>query len=343
MSEQNFAPIPLKWVGPIKIRSTEISTEIEVPLATFEKPIWNTVNRGALISRLTNGIDVTIVQEQMTRSILMEAENAKAAVSIVETLKNCFAEIAKVVANTSKFVTLTDLNFRIVGKLIYIRIAGETGDAAGHNMMTKAAEAVILWLQKNLPNLKYISLSGNYCVDKKVSAINSILGRGKNAIAEIVISRDVCLKHLRSTPEQIVDLNIKKNLLGSIVAGSLQSANAHFANMLLAFYLATGQDGANIVEGSQGITFAEIKNSDLYFSVTLPNIIVGTVGSGKDLNFVQENLRRLNCLNENEIGLNARKIAIIVAAVVLCGELSLLAALTNQDELMRAHNLLERH
>ena len=112
--------------------------------------------------------------------------------------------------------------------------------------------------------------------------------------------------------------------------------------MLLGFYLATGQDAANIVEGSQGVTLAEARADELYFSVTLPNLIVGTVGNGKGLPFVEENLRELGCLEAREPGANARRLALICAATVLCGELSLLAAQTNPGELMAAHLRLER-
>jgi hydroxymethylglutaryl-CoA reductase (NADPH) len=126
------------------------------------------------------------------------------------------------------------------------------------------------------------------------------------------------------------------------MAGGLRSANAHFANMLLGFYLATGQDAANIVEGSQGIVHAEMQGDDLYFSVTVPNIIVGTVGNGKHLPFVQENMAMMGCTETREPGQNARRLAIICAATVMCGELSLLAAQTNPGELMRAHVAMER-
>ena len=148
-------------------------------------------------------------------------------------------------------------------------------------------------------------------------------------------------KYLKSTPEKIVQLNIRKNLIGTMLAGGLRSANAHYANMLLAFYLATGQDAANIVEGSQGVTMAEVRNGDLWFSVTIPNLIVGTVGNGKGLPFVEEVLAKLGCREEREPGANARRLALICAAAVLCGELSLMAALTNPGELITAHRKLE--
>jgi hydroxymethylglutaryl-CoA reductase (NADPH) len=172
--------------------------------------------------------------------------------------------------------------------------------------------------------------------------VNGILGRGKNVIAEAVLSRAICKRFLKTTPEKIVDLNIKKNLLGNIAAGGLRTANAHFANMLLGFYLATGQDAANIVEGSQGFVTAEVRGDDLYFAVTLPNIIIGAVGNGKTEGYVRDNLQLMNCTAPREPGVNGRRLAIIAAATVLCGELSLLAALTNQGELMRSHVKLER-
>src|SRR5699024_5006742 len=127
-----------------------------------------------------------------------------------------------------------------------------------------------------------------------------------------------------------------------IFAGALRSANAHYANMLLAFYLATGQDAANIVEGSQGIAYAENRAEGLYFSTTLPHRIVGTVGNGKDLPHVDEALERLGWREDREPDGHSRRQAALMAANVLCGELSLLAAQTNPGELMATHIEMER-
>ena len=333
-----FAQIPMELIGPVKISSQELTGEFKVPMATFETPLWPSCNRGAKVSQLTSqGISVVIIKDNMTRSILLQALNASSAENVLVELKNRFQEISDVAAKNSKFVNLQEWHEQIVGNLIYLRFSFDTKDASGHNMATLAAENILNWLMLEYPQLKYVSISGNYCTDKKVSAVNGILGRGKYIVAEINIPRDIVVNILNSTPEKITELNIKKNLIGGILAGSLRSANAHFANMLLAIYLATGQDAANIIEGSQGIVHAEVVEGDLYFSVTLPNLIVGTVGNGKDLPFVQTNFKNIGCDN-----LNSRKLAIIVASGVLCGELSLLAAQTNPGELMRAHCNFER-
>jgi hydroxymethylglutaryl-CoA reductase (NADPH) len=329
------AQIPMRIIGPIRIISPELDTKVNVPLATFEQPLWPSVNRGARVSMLTKGIHATVIKDCMTRSILLQAPDAQYANEVVVSLEQRYNELAAVVKKSSKFAELQDWHAQIVGNLLFIRFALSTGDAAGHNIVTKAADELLNWIVAEYNKMQYISVSGNICVDKKVSAINGILGRGKYVVAELLVPETVCKQELKTTPEKIVDLNIKKNLVGSIVNGGVRSANAHFANMLLAFYLATGQDAANIVEGSQGISYAEMRGQDLYFSVTLPNIIVGTVGSGKDLPFVQENLAILG-------NPNARQLAIIAASTVLCGELSLLAAQTNQGELMRAHIKIER-
>lgn len=334
--------IPTEIVGPLHINSDTFQGVFEVPLATFETPLWPSVSRGALATRVDGGINTTLVKSSMTRSILLEADSVQAALEVVNFSEDNFETLQKEVRKTSQYAQLKSIHTEVVGNLLYMRLSFDTGDAAGHNMATKAAEAIQTYLLKEKPFLRYGSISANYCVDKKVSAINGLLGRGKYVVAEAMITEKTCQKVLKTTPQKIVKLNYQKNLLGSTLGGSLRSANAHFANMLLAFYLATGQDAANIVEGSQGIVHTEIREQNLYFSVTLPNIIVGTVGNGKQHPDVKENLLLLNCLAENEVGMNAHKLAQIAAATVLCGELSLLAAQTNPGELMRSHELYER-
>lgn len=338
---QQTIAIPMQFIGPVKINSKELTGEFNVPMATFETPLWPSCNRGAKVSRLTSGITAIIIKDNMTRSIVLQAPNVNIAQNIVSELDVRFEEIRLVANKSSRFANLQELHSQIVGNLIYLRISMGTQDASGHNMTTIAAEKILNWLLAEYPQLKYISISANYCTDKKVSAVNGILGRGKYVIAEINIPRNIVKDVLKTTPEQIVELNIKKNLIGGILAGSLRSANAHFANMLLAIYLATGQDAANIIEGSQGIVHTEVVDQDLYFSVTLPNIIVGSVGNGKNLPFVQENFKNISC-NNLDLKIDAKKLAIIIAASVLCGELSLLAAQTNPGELVRTHIDLER-
>ncbi len=338
----DFAQIPMQFIGPVKLSGPVINGDFEVPLATYETPLWPSVNRGARVSMNCDGIQCTVVDERMTRSVLFETPDATAAVQTLGKIKADFPALQKIVEGTSRFANLIDLHSQIAGNLLFLRFEFTTGDAAGHNMCTQAAEALMNYIFKTHPELKYESISGNYCSDKKATAINGILGRGKYVVAELTIPEKICRRYLKTTPEKIVQLNIRKNLIGTMLAGGLRSANAHFSNMLLGFYLATGQDAANIVEGSQGLTMAEERYGNLYFSVTLPNLIVGTIGNGKGLDFVLENMQRMGLDETREPGENSRRLACLCAATVLCGELSLLAAQTNPGELMDAHRKLER-
>ncbi len=337
MTKQSIS-VPCYKIGPVVIRGSEINESLEIPLATFESPLWPSTNRGAKITRLCGGVSCTLFDERMTRSVALQAANAATVKEILTDLKRRNDEIRSKIKKTSRHCEFDCCHHQVVGNLLYLRLEATTGEASGHNMLTKAAEALIRWLLAQYPSLKYISISGNVCVDKKVSAINGILGRGKYVIADMTIPKTICEQHLKTSPEAIHNINIKKNLMGSIVSGSIRTANAHFANLLYAIYLATGQDVANIVEGSQGMVHTELRQGDLYFSATIPNIIVGTVGNGKHHDDVRKNLIALGCTGDN----SARRLAIIVAATVFCGELSLLAAQTNLGELMSAHEKFER-
>ncbi|MBP3194575.1 MAG: hydroxymethylglutaryl-CoA reductase [Cardiobacteriaceae bacterium] len=340
-----FTPIPTKWIEGIKIRGNVINETISAPLATYETPLWNSVRRGArATSAEDNAISVFVENSTMSRSVILRCGNTESAVNTAKALKTQFQDLAQTVRTTGRFVKLEEIHTEVVGNLLFVRFSFFTGDASGHNTATKAADRLIQEILEKFPACEYGSISGNFCTDKKPSAVNGILGRGRRTVAEVTLSASVLQKILRTDAEKICQLNLEKNLIGGIIAGSIRSANAHFANMLLAFYLATGQDAANIVEGSQGIVHCENRAGSLYFSCSLPNLIVGAIGNGKggNLPVVEEALTKLGCREEREIGDNGNRIAAIAAAIALCGELSLLAAQTNPGELMRSHIAIER-
>ncbi|UOQ56782.1 hydroxymethylglutaryl-CoA reductase [Leucobacter allii] len=335
--------IPTSWVGPIRITGEAVTGEVSVPLATYETPLWPSVGRGARISRrVEGGIRTVVTGERMTRSVLFVAPGAVAAQRAARTIEARLGELQELVESGSRFARLLEAHPEIVGNLLFVRFAFSTGDASGHNMVTNAADALMERILSWGLGIDYGSISGNYCSDKKATAVNGILGRGRSVVAEILIPHEIVRDGLRSDAQRITEMVVRKNLVGSTIAGALRSANAHYANMLLAFYLATGQDAANIVEGSQGITYAEHREDGLYFSCTVPHLIVGTVGNGKHLPHIEEALTRIGCREPREPGENSRRLAELMAATVLCGELSLIAAQTNPGELMAAHLRIER-
>ena len=190
----------------------------------------------------------------------------------------------------------------------------------GMNMATIASEAVCKVICENT-GAEMVSVSGNMCTDKKPAAINMIEGRGKTVIAEATIPKDLAEEKLHASVKSIVETNTRKNLIGSAMAGSL-GFNAHAANMVAALYLATGQDPAQVVEASSAMTVCEEVDGDLYISVRMPAVEIGTVGGGTKLPAQSEALSMIDCKGADR----ARKFAELVAVTVLAGELSTLGA-----------------
>ncbi|MEM7692631.1 MAG: hydroxymethylglutaryl-CoA reductase, partial [Pseudomonadota bacterium] len=177
-SGEYMTPVPTQWVGPIKITGDVLDEEVSVPMATYESPLWPSTGRGAKVSRLCGGIRCTVVDERMSRSIALRAPNAQEANNAWQSIAARQPELEAVVASTSRFTRLININRQIVGNLLFLRFECVTGDASGHNMVTGAADALQAWLLTEYPVLEYSTISGNFCTDKKVSAVNSILGRG---------------------------------------------------------------------------------------------------------------------------------------------------------------------
>mmetsp|Transcript_50597 Transcript_50597/g.113699 ORF Transcript_50597/g.113699 Transcript_50597/m.113699 type:complete len:220 (-) Transcript_50597:320-979(-) len=216
----------------------------------------------------------------------------------------------------------------------------------GMNMVGKGVNQVVSELLVRFPGSELMALSGNYCTDKKPSAVNWIEGRGKSVAAECVLPGEVVRTILKADPSRVVEVNTNKNLVGSAMAGSLGGFNAHASNIVTALFLACGQDPAQNVESSNCITTMEtVPNGDdldLRIACTMPSIECGTVGGGTSLAAQAACLRMLGCSGSSDVpGEKAQQLARIVCATVLCGELSLVAALSS-NHLISAHLALNR-
>jgi len=213
----------------------------------------------------------------------------------------------------------------------------------GMNMLSKGTDYCLTVLQNNFPDMRIQAVSGNMCTDKKPSAINWIQGRGKSVVCEATIKSDIVKNVLKTTVDALVSLNISKNLVGSIMAGSIGGFNAHASNLVTAVYLATGQDPAQNVESSNCLTFMEkTEDGDLYISVTMPSIEVGTVGGGTGLPAQSAALELMGLKGMSNVpGEKPRLLAQHVAAIVLAGELNLMSALS-AGHLVQSHLRLNR-
>ncbi|MEM1518994.1 MAG: hydroxymethylglutaryl-CoA reductase (NADPH) [Pyrobaculum sp.] len=332
--------IPVGIAGPLLVRGDYARGEFYVPLATTEGALVASVNRGAKLVTESGGARAKVLKDNMTRAPLFRLPSIVDAVEFTQWVFQNFEEIKKVAESTTRFGKLREIQPFIVGNYVWLRFLFSTGDAMGMNMVTIASDAVAKYIAEKFPRARLVALSGNLCVDKKANAVNFILGRGKTVVAEALINREI-LKNMDTTPEAVHEVNVGKNLVGSALAHSY-GFNAHFANIIAAIFIATGQDVAQVVESSMGIVTTEPREEGLYISVYLPSLEVGTVGGGTGLPTQKEALGLLGVAGPGDPpGVNALKFAEIVASTVLAGELNLLVALA-RNELASAHKRLGR-
>ena len=334
--------VPVGVAGPLRVHGDHARGDFYVPLATTEGALVASVNRGCKAVTESGGARVKIVRDGMARAPLLWTPSVEEASRLVDWVRENMEGVRAAAESTTRHGRLVEVQPFQVGNLVWLRMVYTTGDAMGMNMATIASDAACRFILENYPGtVECVALSGNLCVDKKPACVNKILGRGKYVVAEAVIGRDVAERLLKARPEDIHYVNQAKNLLGSAVAGSL-SFNAHYANIIAAVFIATGQDVAQVVESSMGYTWTELRGGDLYISVTLPSLEVGTVGGGTRLPTQREALALMGVAGGGDPpGSNARKFAEILAAAVLAGELNLLAALA-AGHLARAHVRLGR-
>ncbi|WP_456365678.1 hydroxymethylglutaryl-CoA reductase (NADPH) [Thermococcus sp.] len=335
--------IPMGVAGPLRINGEYAKGKFYIPLATTEGALVASVNRGCSALTAAGGVKTTLIDDKMARAPLLKCPDARRAREVAEWVEDNLDYLQeKAVSKVTRHGKLRGVKPFIVGNNLYLRFEFETGDAMGMNMVTISSEEIMKVIEEKFPDVKYLALSGNLCVDKKPNALNFIEGRGKTVIAEAVIPREIVEKKLKTTPELIAEVNYRKNLVGSAQAASY-GFNAHFGNIVGAIFLATGQDEAQITEGSHGITLAEVTpEGDLYMSITMPSLEIGTVGGGTRVPTQREALSIMGVAGGGDPpGSNAKKFAEIVAGAVLAGELSLLAAIAAKH-LAKAHRELGR-
>jgi hydroxymethylglutaryl-CoA reductase (NADPH) len=205
-------------------------------------------------------------------------------------------------------------------------------------MVTKATRAACLWmLEQKPPGLEHFALAANLDTDKKHSMLNSLRTRGKRVVAEVTLPAKL-IETIMHTSGKALFRQRQLSNLGTLLSGSINNG-AHYANGIAAMFIACGQDVANVAESSAGFNYAELfDNGDYYFSVTIPSLVVATYGGGTGLPTQKECLEALGCYGRSK----AYKFAEIVAATVLCGEISLGSAIV-ADQWVASHDRYGRN
>jgi hydroxymethylglutaryl-CoA reductase (NADPH) len=332
------AQVPLGVAGPLLVDGEHAQGEFYVPMATAEGTLVASYNRGMKLLREAGGVKTTILDDRMQRAPAFLFESARKAREFGRWLGEHFDEIAEVAQTTTSSGRLIEIEQYSASRILYTRFDYTTGDAAGQNLTGKATAAACAWIVSHYePGIERFFLESNFATDKKSSQVNMLHTRGKRVVAEAVIPDSLFRDVMRSDTELMYRARQVSNL-GGFMSG-VNNNGAHSANGITAVFIATGQDAANVAESSAAFVYAELReNGDYYYSVTIPSLIVASYGGGTGLATQRECLELMGCYGKGKV----RKLAEIVAATVLCGELSLGSAIV-AEEWVKAHDLFGRN
>lgn len=338
---ENFvgvAQVPLGLAGPLLLKGEQAQGEFYIPMATSEGTLVASYSRGMRLTREAGGIITTVIDDAMQRAPLFVFQDARAARDFGQWVEANFATIRAVAEETTSSGKLRDIEQYALGKMRWLRFNYTTGDAAGQNMVSKATRHACQWmLDQGLPGLEHFTLAAQFDTDKKHSHVNNLHTRGKRVVAEITLPAEL-IANVMHTSAAALHKQRQLSNMGTLLSGSINNG-AHFANGITAMFIACGQDVANVAESSAGFVYGELKdNGDYYFSVTIPSLIVATYGGGTGLPTQRECLELLGCYGQGK----AHKLAELVAATVLCGELSLSSAIVS-DQWVSSHDKFGRN
>ncbi|WP_256402360.1 hydroxymethylglutaryl-CoA reductase (NADPH) [Halorubrum salinum] len=333
--------VPMGVAGPVAIDGGALSGERYLPLATTEGALVASINRGCSVVTDAGGATARVTKSGMTRAPVFRVRDVAEAEALVEWVRDSEDVLREAAESTTSHGELLDVTPYVVGNNVFLRFRYDTKDAMGMNMATIATREACDRIEDET-DASLVALSGNLCSDKKPAAVNAVEGRGRSVTADVEVPREIVEDRLHTTPEAVAEINTRKNLVGSAKAGSL-GFNAHVANAVAAMFLATGQDEAQVVEGANAITTAETTtDGDLYASVSIASLEVGTVGGGTTLPTQAAGLDILGVRGGGDpAGSNGDALAEAIAVCALAGELSLLAALGSRH-LSSAHADLGR-
>jgi len=323
---ENFvglASIPIGVIGPLSVAGVHARGEFYVPMATTEGALIASYNRGAKVIGLSGGAQAHCLLERVSRAPAFIFGSLHEAVAFVRWVEARVDVLRRIAEATTRHGRLETVAPTVVGNQVHLDCMYTAADAAGQNMVTLATHAVCQEILASTPvKPRSWFLEANLSGDKKATARSFLGARGRRVSAEVVVPRDVVLRECQATPEIVAEY-VRVATVGAIQSGAIGS-QGQYANALAALFIACGQDVACVAEAAVGITCVEIDDrGDLEVSVTLPNLIVGTVGGGTELPTQRECLDMLRCAGTGR----AAAFAEICAATVLAGEISITAAL----------------
>ena len=333
--------VPIGLAGPLLFRGRDAQGPLYAPLATSEGAVVASATRGATAITRSGGVTTRVLAQRMMRVPLFILSSLPGAQRFADWVREHLEELRLQTQMVSRHARLTAVEPTLLGRMVYVSFLFETGDAAGQNMTTSCTWQACQWLIAQTRSIseiivEHFQIESNASGDKKVTLQSFTAGRGIRVVAECLLDRGVMQQVLKTTPEQAMT-TYSAAIAASANVGMV-GFNFNIANIIAALFTATGQDIACVHECSLGQLSLSLVDGDLYASLMLPSLIVGTVGGGTHLPAQQALLQMMGCQGSGKV----QRLAEIIAGFCLALELSTLAAVTS-GEFANAHEKLGRN
>ena len=325
--------VPIGVIGPLRINGLHANGDFLMPLATTE---------AALVASYARGAELGIARRRGERGAADGGRAAQPGFQVCHTcsMPACSSigshvrrdDLKNAAEATTRHGRLVSLEPMIDNDIVFLLCRYTTGDASGQNMVTIATDALCRHIEAHCPGASPLHwfIEANFSGDKKSTYLGLITGRGRKVTASVILPAPA--GRAGAACQRRADAGLCANGGAWRDAVGQLGAQGHYANGLAAFYIATGQDAACVSESAIGFTRMERRGEDLFVSVTLPNILVGSVGGGTGLPSQAAALRMLGLKGTG----HAAALAEVVAAICLCGEISIIGALA-AGHFTRAH------
>ncbi len=334
--------IPVGVAGPLKVNGSYANGVYYAPFATTEGALIASINRGAYAVSLSGGVTTHVLGQRMMRVPLFICDNILMSERFARWVTQNFQCIRQETLKHSNYAELVELTPQIFGSTVHVHFIYQTGDAAGQNMSTVCTWEACKWIMQSLQDHQEIRLQrfyieGGLSSDKKVSNLNANQGRGINVQAEAVIPEKILKRVLKTTPEQFMELWTQYSAAYMATGGN--GINVNVANVIAAIFTATGQDIGCVHESAVANSSVHLTESgSLYWCISLPSLVIGTVGGGTALKHQQECLEMLGCNGNGKVF----KLAELIAGYCLSLDLSTCCAIA-AGHFATAHEKLGRN
>lgn len=303
---------PLYWLPEPKIIGNNgLKQSSQIPWAGMVNNYLHIGFKGIAFCNRAGGTSSICTGHEVQRCPAFRFDCIENALSFANVVGSYLPRLQQICKQQSRNLQLINVQAVQEGNLVNLILGFDTADAAGQNMVTLATDLIGRFLADEFSNtLENWYIESNLAGDKKASPLRFTRTRGWKIIASVHLPEGE-LNNLGIKTDDLLK-TWQSNTMQRIAGVNLGNVG-NMAGFLAPYLLATGQDVACLAESSMGLLRLERTETGFNIFLTLPGLMLGTVGGGTASPSAQKVLQKMDCLGSGK----AQKFAEITGAWLL--------------------------